>query len=615
MPRRSYYRKSYRDYGVERARSHIDAAHAFSAEVGNADYIVKNAFFSLSGSARTYLLDKYESLHGASARAYADQTIHKWQSGSVQMSGMVAQRLFDLMPPFMPIAQKHQVFEIVWKQYGPRSSKFMYLGPDSDPQAVLSAIDNYFDGLKVQYKIPSNLERRFDWLSDNDVAVKQQLLNHFLNEQRKAAVASARLNLDMILDRMKSPDFGQVAKLSHTLLVGNHQLEMRADPLRTGFILSDSARDAIQPKPKFQWASGLFVVVLGLFFGTWALGGVSHSSSNQQASSTFQDAQSQSASGSLKVNSGDQTQSVRSTNATPASDHKRSSQISVAAQPARVIVVPAAAQPISTKGPLTAATTKPVASKVVAFSPASGCSDTSIASMEDDGATLKLVNGSAYSVSDSGTMRFEVAQWSTGDSVTACVSKGADGVTYASISNPSHYQKIEASLVASSAISPVSCSDVKIVRMADDGATIDTSDGHSLAVASAGTMTFEAAQWSTGDAVQVCRSSLGGGTVAASIENPSHYQKVQATVVGESHASAIQCRPASISSVSDGGASVVTSGGRSYSISSAGTMRFEAQQWTSGEQVQVCEAAAPDGSEAASIENPAHYQKVQATRL
>ena len=594
--------------------SHIDAAHAFSAEVGNADYIVKNAFFSLSGSARTYLLDKYESLYGASARAYAQQTIPKWQSGSVQMSGMVAQRLFDLMPPFMPIAQKHQVFEMVWKQYGPRSNKFLYFGPDSNPEAVLSEIDRYFDGLNVQYKIPANLERRFDWLSDNDVAVKQQLLNHFMNEQRKAAVASARLNLDMMLERMKSADFGQVSKLSHTLLVGNHQLEMRADPLRTGFTLSDSARDAIRPKPKFQWTSGLFFVVLGLFFGTWALGGISHGSSNQQAASAVQDSQSQNTSESAQTGSGDQTRSVTSINAAPTSNSNNPSQTGAAAPPAGVIVAPAAAQPASTKAPLTAAALKPVANKIVALSPASGCSDTAITSMENNGATVKLANGTTYSVSDSGVMRFEVAQWSTGDAVTACTSKGADGITYASISNPSHYQKIQASLVASNAVAPVSCSDAKIVRMADDGATIDTSDGLSLAVASAGTMQFEAAQWSTGDAVQVCRSRLSSGNVPAAIENPSHYRKVQATVVGESHASTIQCRGTSISSVSNGGASVTTSGGRSYSISSAGTMQFEARQWSTGDAVQVCEAIAPDGSIAASIENPAHYQKVQASR-
>ncbi|MGB8203490.1 MAG: hypothetical protein WCE83_02320 [Candidatus Baltobacteraceae bacterium] len=594
---------------------HIDEAHAFSAEVGNADNIVKKAFFSLSGSARTYLLDRYESLYGASARAYAQQTIPKWHSGSVQMSGMVAQRLFDLMPPFMPIAQKHQVFEMVWKQYGPRSSKFLYFGPDSDPEAVLSEVDKYFDGLNVQYKIPSHLERRFDWLSDNDVALKQQLLNHFMNEQRKAAVASARLNLEMMLARMKSPDFGQISRLSHTLLVGNHQLEMRADPLRSGYIFSDSGRDAIKPKPQFQWGSCLFVVVIGLLFGTWVLGGASHGFPNQQASSTVQeDGQPRGTPVTTETWPVDQARSVASSNVAQTSGSYEPSRTSGGPPPAAAIVARAAAQPASTKVPVPAAATASAAKSVVS-APEAGCSDTAITSMEDDGATVKLANGTAYSISDGGIMRIQVGQWSTGDSVEVCLSKANDGITYASISNPAHYQKVQAILTTAGATSRVDCADVKVVRMYNDGGTIDTSDGLTMAVSSAGIMRIQAGQWSTGDAVNVCSSTLANGNVAASIENQSHYQKVQATVVGQTRSSDVQCRSASISSVGDGGTSVRSSDGRSYSVSSAGIMRIQAQQWTTGERVQICEALARDGSTAASIENPAHFQKVQASRL
>jgi hypothetical protein len=211
-------------------------------------------------------------------------------------------------------------------------------------------------------------------------------------------------------------------------------------------------------------------------------------------------------------------------------------------------------------------------------------------------------------------MRIEVGQWSTGDAVEVCLSKGNDGVIYASISNPAHYEKVQATLTTASSSSRVACDNVRIVQMYDGGGSIDTSDGLTMNVSTAGVMRIEAGQWSTGDAVQVCKSTLADGSIAASIQNSSHYEKIQATVVGQSHAVAVQCRSASISSVGDGGASVTSSDGRSYTVSTAGVMRIESQQWTSGEQVQICEAKAPDGTIAASIENPAHYEKVQAFR-
>ena len=187
------------------------------------------------------------------------------------MSGMVARRLFALMPPLMPVSQKYQIVESIWKQYGPTSRKYVYVGPDSVANDVLAAIEAYFSSLTVLYVIPARLEREFDWLSDNDVQVKQHLLNHFMDEQRRSAIASATLNLTMILDGMKSDTEHQISKLSHTVFVGNHQLEMRADPLRSGFVLSDSASDAILPKSQAS-VPGCIITVGVLAGGIWLLG-------------------------------------------------------------------------------------------------------------------------------------------------------------------------------------------------------------------------------------------------------------------------------------------------------------------------------------------------------
>jgi hypothetical protein len=155
---------------------------------------------------------------------------------------------------------------------------------------------------------------------------------------------------------------------------------------------------------------------------------------------------------------------------------------------------------------------------------------------------------------------------------------------------------------------------MRLILVSDGGATIETTDGTSYAVSPAGIMRYAAAQWSTGDSVTVCRSKLSDGTIPASIANPRHFDKVQATVVGQETARAVTCHDTSIASVADGGVTVRTSDGRSYDVSRAGVMRYSVQQWTTAERVAVCEARAFDGTVAASLENPQHFDKVQASR-
>ena len=104
----------------ERARlAHIKAAEEFSYAVGGSDDIVKKAFFDLSHDAFLLLLDSYEQRFGKPARDYALKAISAWRSGKRRMSGIVAKRLFDLMPPLMQLSEKHKIVEVMWKKFGP----------------------------------------------------------------------------------------------------------------------------------------------------------------------------------------------------------------------------------------------------------------------------------------------------------------------------------------------------------------------------------------------------------------------------------------------------------------------------------------------------------------
>jgi hypothetical protein len=97
------------DRGHEFARAHIEAGRRLTNELGGTDQDVKKYFFGLHKTDIEIILDLYEHQYGSQARAYASSTIEKWKSGKVQMGGQTASRLFNLLPPLMPLQKKYEL--------------------------------------------------------------------------------------------------------------------------------------------------------------------------------------------------------------------------------------------------------------------------------------------------------------------------------------------------------------------------------------------------------------------------------------------------------------------------------------------------------------------------
>jgi hypothetical protein len=200
---RHHYRRSYgrsRSIGHERALQHIEEARQLTIELGGTDQDVKQYFFGLSPAQLRSVLDEYGRKHGADARDYAEKTFDKWRAGQVQMGGQTATRLFSLLPPRMPLPIKYRLIENLWNHVGPKSKKTLRVGLDANIEQVLDAVRSHIDDVIIHYKIPENLERRFDWLAAGDSHVKQELLNHLRSMEKALVVDGARARLPVMLD-------------------------------------------------------------------------------------------------------------------------------------------------------------------------------------------------------------------------------------------------------------------------------------------------------------------------------------------------------------------------------------------------------------------------------
>lgn len=282
MARRYHHRRSYsaRSIGHERARQHIEDYHRLKAELGGSIEDVRRYFFSLKPNELRTIFDAYERRDGSSARAYAENTFDKWRTGTVHMSGTVAERLFSLLPPRMSLTAKYQLIENLWNHVGPKSKKTLRVGLDADIDQVLVAISSHIDDVVTHYRIPENLERRFNWLAAGDSHVKQDLLNHMRTLEKALVVDGARARLPVVLEHLRSEAGRHTQRVADVLKIGNHELELSIDknasgvavvepyvPLRSAISRATATASGQRASFKWVWWAAAAAVVLYLFAG------------------------------------------------------------------------------------------------------------------------------------------------------------------------------------------------------------------------------------------------------------------------------------------------------------------------------------------------------------
>lgn len=222
--RRSHGSHRNRSVGHERALEHIRQAEQLSRELGGSDKDVKAYFFSLAPSELSRILNDYERLYGRAAREYAEQAIPSWKVGRVHMSGMVAERLFGLLPRYMPLEQKYRLTESLWRHVGPVSRRALYVNPSVPLEEVTAVVKGHLERDVPSYNIPEQMEKRFTWLSQGDIEVKQKLLNFLRAKQRELAAESLRLNVPILADHIKSAQGSHTQHVAHKLQIGKNEI-------------------------------------------------------------------------------------------------------------------------------------------------------------------------------------------------------------------------------------------------------------------------------------------------------------------------------------------------------------------------------------------------------
>jgi len=232
MPRYRRYQRSRSHRltaGQQAARRHIEEARQFEREMGGTVSDVKKYFFGLNNTQLDAIFAAYSSKYGASKEEYARYAFSRWKSGSTKMSGLVAKRLFEFLPPRMPIATKLELAGNVWHHFGTSSSRNYTVGPNADPHLVIDRIRERLTKVIQDYNIPENVKNRFDWLAGGDISVKEHLLNHFRQMDKNIAADSLNEQLPVLQTQMRNHS-GHTGSIHTKIQIHKHSVQIWIDP-------------------------------------------------------------------------------------------------------------------------------------------------------------------------------------------------------------------------------------------------------------------------------------------------------------------------------------------------------------------------------------------------
>lgn len=220
--------KRNRNIGLERALQHIEDAKQLSNELGGTDKDVKEYFFNLPKNKINKLFESYGEKYGNDVKEYAVETFPQWKSGKRQMSGLVAGRLYSMLPPMMPLETKYSMVKVLWDKYGPRTDKVLKAGAGVSAREIHLEASKYLIQTVKDWEVNSNLKKRFEWLSSGDVQIQEKLLNHFKNLEKLQIINGLKKKMPVLVNFINNNE-KITGSLNETINIGNHQLRINFD--------------------------------------------------------------------------------------------------------------------------------------------------------------------------------------------------------------------------------------------------------------------------------------------------------------------------------------------------------------------------------------------------
>ena len=192
--RMPYYRRrnrKYTSYPPSAAAQHVADRRALSLAFAGIDNDVEEIFLNLPPLHLEAVLLRYGKLHGAKPEAYARVTYPLWKRGSRKMSGLVAERLLNLVPMSLDASVRFDLVKKLRKANLKKSSHYISTTPGSWREAVIPLVRQLVES-SASFTLTPEVTSRVQWLANGDTEAAQQLLA--AAEQEEAAIRISYLD-------------------------------------------------------------------------------------------------------------------------------------------------------------------------------------------------------------------------------------------------------------------------------------------------------------------------------------------------------------------------------------------------------------------------------------
>ncbi len=189
----AYYRRSYGRYRRNWGEYHVNKRNQLSILFAGIDKDIEKIFFNLNNTQLHNLLTIYGRKYGASAEQYARKTYSSWKHGITRLSGQTAERLLELIPPYLTKKARYELAKKLRNNYISKSNEYVSTKPESWKQDVIPVI---YELIKQSnnFKLPEELYRRAAWLADGDIDDANKILASI--EQEEAQLRTAYIHAE-----------------------------------------------------------------------------------------------------------------------------------------------------------------------------------------------------------------------------------------------------------------------------------------------------------------------------------------------------------------------------------------------------------------------------------
>lgn len=186
--RRRYYRSrtNWRDF-------HESKQKEISRIFAGIDDDIKQIFFSMSDTQLDFIFSAYGGSYGKNAEHYARKTFKQWKTGKTILSGQTAERLLQLIPPYLSTQQRFDLIKKLRNHYFIKKTVAINTTAEMWAKEIIPAF-NSLVSYSATFTLPELVSNRVQWLTNRDAQQAQRILSAI--EQDEAGIAKKYLEIE-----------------------------------------------------------------------------------------------------------------------------------------------------------------------------------------------------------------------------------------------------------------------------------------------------------------------------------------------------------------------------------------------------------------------------------